>query len=170
LRRLSTVLAARLTPRNAALLVLAVAVATVAGAWTFEAWGYSPCELCLEGRLPHYLAMPVALATALGAQTCRARLARWGLAALALVFLAGAALSLYHSGVELKWLPGPTDCAGAMRSAQSTEDFFRQLQSAKVVRCDEPALWVLGLTLANWNALISLGLAGVAAAALRRAS
>jgi disulfide bond formation protein DsbB len=31
------------------------------------------------------------------------------------------------------------------------------------VRCDEPALYVLGLTLANWNVVITAALAWLAA-------
>lgn len=155
------------SPRNAALLVLAAAVATIGGAWTYEALGYAPCELCLKERIPYYAAMPVAAAAAFAAQTGRAVLARAGLAVPALLFVGGAALAFYHTGVELKWFAGPTDCTGALQTAGSTEEFFRQLQTAKVVRCDEPALYVLGLSLTNWNLLISLALAGLAAAGAR---
>ncbi len=83
---------------------------------------------------------------------------------------AGAALALYHSGVEWKLFPGPSDCAGTLAKAASTEEFLRQLQTVKPVRCDEPALFVLGLTLANWNAMISLALAAVAGVGARRAA
>jgi disulfide bond formation protein DsbB len=159
-------LAERLGARNAALTILAAAAATIAGAWTYEWLGYAPCELCLEERIPYYAALFLAAATALAAQRGRAGLAQAGLAVLALLFLAGAALAFYHSGVELKWFPGPTECTGALQTAGSTEEFFRQLQTTKVVRCDEPALWVLGLSLTNWNFLISLALAGLAAAAI----
>jgi len=47
---------------------------------------------------------------------------------------------------------------------------WENLRSAKPVRCDEPALFVLGLTLANWNGMISLALAGVAGFGARRAA
>jgi disulfide bond formation protein DsbB len=148
--------------RNAALLILVAASATIAGAWGYESLGYIPCELCLTGRIPYYAGIPIAAATALAAHQGRAGLARAGFIALALLFAAGAALALYHSGVELKLFPGPSDCAGTLARAASTEEFLRQLRTVKPVRCDEPALFVLGLTLANWNAAISLALAAVA--------
>jgi disulfide bond formation protein DsbB len=159
-----------LTPRNSALGILAVAVATIAGAWIYEALGFAPCELCLKQRIPYYAGILLAALTALAAQQGRAVLARAGLLCLALLFLVGALLALYHSGVELKLFAGPSDCTGALSTAGSVADFMKQLESVKVVRCDQPSLWVLGLTLSNWNALISLALAGAAGFAWRRAS
>ncbi len=157
-----------LAPRAAALLVLAAAVATIAGAWIYEALGYIPCELCLKERIPYYAGMPLAALTALAAQQGRAGLARIGLAILAVLFFAGAGLALYHSGVEWKLFPGPADCTGALMRPTTTEEFLRQLRSVKPVRCDAPNLFVLGFSLANWNVLISLALAGVAGVAARR--
>jgi len=157
-----------LARRNAALAILLFSVATIVGAWIFEAFGYLPCELCLKQRIPYYVAMPIAALTALWAHQGRAALARAGLIAIAVLFFAGAALAVYHSGVEWKIFSGPTDCSGALSRAGSVEDFMQQLSTAKVVRCDEPALWVLGLTLSNWNVLISLALAGIAISAARK--
>jgi disulfide bond formation protein DsbB len=154
-------------PRSAALVILAAAVATIAGAWTFEALGYAPCELCLKQRIPYYLGMPLAALTALAAHRGRDRLARAGLVVLALLFAADAVLALYHSGVELKLFAGPSDCSGAMNRAASVDDFLKQLQTTRVVRCDQPALWVFGLTLSNWNVAISAVLAALAAYAAR---
>lgn len=151
-----------MSARSAALLILVVASATIAGAWTYESLGYIPCDLCLMGRIPYYAGIPIAAATALAAQRGRAGFTRAGFAALVLLFAAGAALALYHSGVEMKLFPGPSDCAGTLARAASTEEFLRQLRTVKPVRCDEPALFVLGLTLANWNAVISLALAAAA--------
>lgn len=156
--------------RFAALIIGAAALATILGAWGFEALGYAPCELCLKQRIPYYAGVPLAALTVFAAWAGRAAPARLGLAALALLFFAGAALALYHSGVELKLFAGPSDCSGALGEAASMQDFLRQLETVKPVRCDEPALRVLGLTLTNWNALISLALAGLAAAAARRSA
>lgn len=147
-----------------ALLLLAVAAATIGGAWIYEALGYAPCELCLKQRIPYYAGIPLAALTALAARRGRERLTRAGFVLLALLFAAGAALAIYHSGVELKIFAGPSECAGAAGKVGSMDDFLKQLQTTKVVRCDQPALWVLGLTLSNWNVLISTALAAVAGA------
>jgi disulfide bond formation protein DsbB len=42
-----------------------------------------------------------------------------------------------------------------------------QLQSVQVVRCDEAALRLFGISLAGYNVLISLALAAIAAFGLR---
>lgn len=146
------------TPRALAALVLAVAVATIAGAWLYEARGYLPCELCYKERIPYYAAFVLAPLAALGGRGARA-----AFALMAVLFAGGAALSVYHSLVEWKLVAGPSDCSGALTSAGSMDDFMKQLQNVKVVRCDEPSLWVLGLTLANWNVAISAVLAWIAA-------
>ena len=148
--------------RAAAGLILAAAVATIAGALAFEhLWGLRPCPLCLQQRWPYYAAMPVALATALAP---RPGLVRTGLALLALIFLVSAGLGAYHSGVEWGWWQGPSDCAGVPAAAPgSVGDFLNQLGATRVVSCTEAAWRFLGLSLAGWNAVISLGLAALAA-------
>ena len=72
-----------------ALLILFVACGTIAGAWTIEAMGYIPCELCLLGRKPYYIGIALAALTVFAAWGGRAQLARWGLLCLALTFSAG---------------------------------------------------------------------------------
>ncbi len=154
--------------RATALVVLAVATGTIAGAWIFESMGYIPCELCLLGRVPFYVGVPLAALTALAAHWGRAGLARFGLALLALVFLAGAGIAVFHSGVEFHLWPGPTECTGALTGVLSPEDFMAQLKRVKPVRCDEPALLVFGLSLAVWEAVVSSGLAMLAGWGWRR--
>jgi disulfide bond formation protein DsbB len=160
----------RATPAALALVVLAVATATIGGAWIFEALGYAPCELCLKQRIPYYSAIPLAVVTAFAARQGGRRLARAGFVLTFLLFLAGAGLAVYHSGVELKIFPGPTECTGASTRASSFDDFRSRLEKLKVPRCDAPNLFVLGLTLGNWNILISTALAAAALAGWRRSS
>ncbi len=156
-------------PGASALFILVVAAATIAGAWTIEAMGYIPCELCLLGRKPYYVGIGLAALTALSAWRGAKRLARWGLLGLSLVFLAGAAIAAYHVGVELHVWPGPTECSGAPTGALSADDFMAQLKRVKPVRCDAPALLVFGFSLAAWSVLVCLGLAALAAWGWRRA-
>jgi disulfide bond formation protein DsbB len=155
--------------RTAAGLILLATLATIAGALVFEhVLGLRPCPLCLVQRYPYYAAMPVALATMLVARPAGSAIAaRAGLALLALIFLTSAGLGAHHAGVEWGWWAGPDDCAGAPAPvAGSVGDFLNQLQSTRVVSCTEAAWRFLGLSLAGWNLLISLALAGLALAAL----
>ena len=94
-------------------------------------------------------------------------LLRATLAGLVLIFAASAVFGAYHAGVEWGFWAGPTECTGALNRAASVEDFVKQLQTVKVVRCDSAALRILGLSLAGWNAIISAGLAALAVRGLR---
>ena len=147
--------------RTAAGLILLGAVATIAGALVFEhVFGLPPCPLCLVQRYPYYAAMPVALATVL---MPRPAWARAGLALLALIFMVSAGLGTHHAGVEWGWWTGPTDCSGTGQATQRATDLLKNLNTMRVVRCDEAAARLLGLSLAGWNALVSLALAAAAA-------
>ena len=154
---------------RAALVVMLVAAATIAGAWVFQAAGYAPCELCLKQRIPYYAGVPLASVAFLLASRDTNTPARIVLALTGLIFVAGAGLGVYHSGVEFGFWPGPADCTGDLAAANSTQDFLKQLQTIQVVRCDSVAVRPLGLSLAVWNALISAALAVFALTAALRA-
>lgn len=152
-----------------ALAILLIAAGSLVSAWIFQAFGYAPCELCLQERIPYYLGAPAAaLAVVLAAR------GRWimllgAFAALALVFAVSAGLGAYHAGVEWGFWAGPADCTGPLDHALSIEDFRAALQRVKVVRCDAAAIRILGLSFAGWNALVSTGLALLALIGARAA-
>ena len=154
-----------ITRFHAVLLVLIGSVLTLGGAWFIElVLGVKPCHLCLIGRVPHYIGIPVAaLALIANQSSVSLRMGRAMLALLAIVFLVGTGIAAYHSGVEFGIFTGPTDCTGAIEKAADLQDFLKQLQTVKVIRCDEVAMRIFGLSLASWNAVISVGLAVVAA-------
>lgn len=152
-------------PTLAALVVAAVGAATILGAYFFQyVLGYLPCPLCFEERIPYYVAIQLALVVAIaGMKSAPRSLVGGGLAILALVMLGSAALGAYHAGVEWKWWPGPPDCSGPISGMGSAADLLNRIQSETVVRCDDAAWRFLGVSLAGYNVLISLALAGVAA-------
>ena len=148
----------------AALAVLVIAAATIAGAWYFQlVLGLQPCPLCLEQRYAYYLAIPLAALTALAAgQNAPRSLLVAGLAVLALAALANAVLGAYHAGVEWKFWPGPADCTGPVGNLGSAGSLLERLDKVKVVMCDEVQWTFLGLSLAGYNVLISLLMAVIA--------
>jgi disulfide bond formation protein DsbB len=148
----------------AALAVLVVAAATIAGAWYFQlVLGLQPCPLCLEQRYAYYLAIPLAALIALAAgQNAPRSLLVAGLAILALAALANAVLGAYHAGVEWKFWPGPSDCTGPVGNLGSAGSLLDRLDTTKVVMCDEVQWTFLGLSLAGYNVLISLLMAVIA--------
>jgi disulfide bond formation protein DsbB len=152
-----------LQPLPAAALVLVGAAVTLAGAWTFQSLGFEPCELCLKQRYPYYAALPLATAAIFLARNAPPFAARLILALLAVIFVASAVAGGYHAGVEWKFWPGPTDCTGDFVKPASMADLRKQMETMRIVRCDEVSLRILGLSLADWNVLVSAGIALVAA-------
>ena len=76
--------------------------------------------------------------------------------ALALTFLAGAGIASYHALVEWKILPSP-GCE--FEPLKLKGDLWDQLgKPQKVPSCDEAKWRMFGLSMAGWNALVSLGL------------
>ncbi len=138
---------------GAAIVIAIVGAAAILGAFLFQYWlGLEPCPLCLEQLIVAFAdsrAAPRALVAA-------------ALVLIALAMLLNAGLGVYHAGVEWKFWPGPTDCAGPVTSLGRASDLMRQLRNVTIVRCDEAAWRFLGLSLAGYNVLISLALAAIA--------
>jgi disulfide bond formation protein DsbB len=152
----------------AALAVFGGSAATLLGAWYFQfVLKFPPCPLCLEERLPYYIVIPLSLLLAVAALVRAPRaLIAIGFLAIVAAMLVSAALGAYHAGVEWRWWPGPTDCSGPITDFTAKGALLDQLRSIRVVRCDEAAWRFLGLSLAGYNALISLALAILAALGL----
>jgi disulfide bond formation protein DsbB len=163
------VAAAALRPARTAAFIIAVAsAAALAGAWYSQlVLQMHPCPLCLEQRYAYYLAFPLGFLIALAASRGGPRgLLLAGLAILALAALGNAALGAYHAGVEWRFWPGPSDCSGPLldlgKGGLGAGGLLEQLDTVKVVRCDEAQWRFLGLSFAGYNVLLSLGLAAIA--------
>jgi disulfide bond formation protein DsbB len=140
------------------------AAGTVLTAHAFEILGgYLPCHLCLIERYAYYFAILASIAAFFAARAEKDDVARIIFLLIALAFLANAGLGFYHSGVEWKWWPGPTECSGGSIIQWGEGGLAGSLATNKVVACDEAAWRFLGLSFAGWSAALSLALAGVAA-------
>jgi disulfide bond formation protein DsbB len=149
--------------RSAALAVAMIAAAALAGAWFFQLMlDIKPCPLCLEQRYAYYLALPLGLVVAVAAGWAPRALLLAGLVLLALAVLGNAGLGIYHAGVEWGFWQGPTDCSGPIVDLSAKGGLLAQLDSVKVVRCDEVQWRFLGLSLAGYSVLISLLMAAIA--------
>jgi disulfide bond formation protein DsbB len=152
----------------AALVIFVVSLATLLGAWFFQfVVKLPPCPLCLEQRIPYYIVIPLSLVIAIAALWRAPRsVVAAGFAVLFVAMLVSAALGAYHAGVEWRFWPGPADCSGPVTDFTAKGPLLDQLQSIRVVRCDEAAGRFLGVSLAGYNVLVSLALAAVAALGL----
>lgn len=143
-------------------LAFVASAALLAIAHAFQTFGgLQPCTLCLWQRQVYWDALPIAaLAFAIERTRAKRAVAPLAGAALTATFLVGMTIAAYHAGAEWKWWPGPTTCSGAGGGVNAGE-LSRLMEGAKVAapRCDEAAWRFLGLSMAGWNALISLKLA-----------
>lgn len=151
------------------LLIGLVSAALIAGAWWSQlVWGLVPCKLCLEQRLPHYIAIAFALLAALVARSRGALIAAF--IGLAILMAWSTGLGFYHAGVEWGWFLGPNDCGGGLPpAAGGVQDLMKQLQTTRIVSCTEAAWRLLGISLAGWNCLISFAMLLIALFGLRNA-
>lgn len=151
-----------MTQKNWIGLAAGGSAALLLGAFAFQhLGGLAPCKLCIWQRYPH------AVAIALGALALFMPLPAL-LALGALAALATAAVGLYHVGVEQGWWEGPTSCTSGSIGGVDTNDLFDQIMAAPLIRCDDIAWQFAGLSMAGWNMIISLVLAGFWLMALRR--
>jgi disulfide bond formation protein DsbB len=137
-------------------LALTIPAALLAGALGSQfLGGLHPCEMCHWQRWGHYAALAAAiLSLALRGQPDRGRSFVW-LAALGI--LASGAIGAYHAGVEAKIFEGFTQCTSM--SQGSGADLLKDIMAAPLVRCDQVQFEFLGLSMAAWNAVISIGAA-----------
>lgn len=150
-------------PATIGLGIAALSALSLAGALGIEhIGGIAPCPLCLEQRIAYYAAVPVALIAAWLAPRVPL-VARLLLAVLAVGFLFNAGLGVYHAGIEWGWWPGPGECSGLAPLASTPAEMQEALKHAGVVRCDEAALRIFGISLAGYSAAISAFLAIAAA-------
>lgn len=136
-------------------LALLVPAALLAGAYGSQyIGGLAPCEMCYWQRWAHIAALGFALASlAAGRLPDRGRSLVW-LAGLAI--LASGAIGAYHAGVEAGIFEGFTQCTSPATSG-SVEDLLAEIMRAPVVRCDQVQWSLLGISMAGWNAILSIG-------------
>ena len=141
-------------------LLAAIGSATLLlSAFAFQSFGYAPCAMCIWQRYPHGIAVAIGVLLLTGVPTLLL------LTAGAAAALTTAGIGFFHTGVERGWWEGPTSCTGSGLdiSNLSGADLLPSASSAPsaLVMCDEVAWEFLSLSMASWNAVLSLMLAVV---------
>ena len=139
---------------QARLLALLIPAGLLGGAlFSQYVGGLYPCEMCYWQRWPH----GAAIVLALGAIATRANATRSRILVLlaALAIAISGAIGVFHAGVELGYWEGITMCTAS--GATSLQDIL----STPLVRCDQVQWDFLSISMAGWNAIISLGGAAI---------
>ncbi|MFD1941336.1 disulfide bond formation protein B [Paradevosia shaoguanensis] len=143
------------TDKIAAGIAFVLGFAAIAGAWGSQLFGgLVPCELCLEQRLAYYWGLPI-LALVLLLWN-RLPLLVWYIAMgiVALIFVWSTYMGGYHAGVEWGFWAGPTACTGTGDGISFND--LNNIDAARVIPCDAVQFRFLGISLAGYNALVSL--------------
>ena len=111
--------------------------------------GLHPCEMCYWQRWPHGAAILLAAASFTApAASPRSRL-------MTLLAAAGIAVSgvigVYHAGVEAGIFEGFTTCTTTRGMT------LQDIVNSPLVRCDQVQWSLFGVSMAGWNAILSLG-------------
>ena len=129
------------------------------GAWIFQyGFGYLPCTMCYWQRHAHKAVLGVAalwlILRKLGVKA--AEILRW---AAVLALLVSFIVAAWHVGVELGMLEGPKSCAAGAAHVPEIDpnDPLGFLNTpVQPPACSEAVWHFLGLSMAGWNALLSL--------------
>ena len=113
--------------------------------------GHQPCNLCILERIPYLLAIILVLLNYKFIQ-----FKKFFVLLLAIIFLAGTILSLYHLGIEQGFIKESLVCdLKSGSNLLSKEEILDQLQE-KSISCKDVTFKIFGLSLTSYNILISL--------------
>lgn len=124
--------------------------------------GLYPCEMCYWQRWPHDFAIVAAMfAFGLRNHAWKGRF----VALAGLGILVSGLIGVFHAGVEYGWWEGITRCTS---TAGASGNLMADIMNAPLIRCDTPQWEVLGISLAGFNAIISVSAALVIFGLLRQ--
>lgn len=146
--------------RLAALLLPAALMAGALGSQYIG--GLFPCEMCHWQRWPHYAAIGLALIAFIVPE----KPGRIAVALAIVAILTSGAIGVFHAGVEYRWWEGITRCS-APPVGGSSADLLAQIMATPMIQCDVPQWTLFGISLAGFNAIVSI-LGGIGIIALWR--
>ena len=125
---------------------------------TEHAFNLEPCRLCLIQRIPYVL---IAVIGWIGLKHSD-WLSAGNLTAIAgFVFLAGAAIAIYHVGIEQNLWQSTVGCNGELSQQVSTNQLQEMLQQKSPKSCNAIDWTLFGISMASYNAFFSLICAGI---------
>lgn len=135
--------------RMAQRIALLIPTLLLGGAYISQyVFGLYPCEMCWWQRWPHFAALSFALVSFVAPPR------RLWVAMAAGGILTSGLIGLFHAGVEYDWWEGVTSCTAIPVTAEG-QSALDAIMNAPLVRCDEAAWTLLGISLAGFNFLIS---------------
>ena len=113
--------------------------------------GHQPCSLCLYERIPFFLAILIILIN-----YKYSKLEKYFILLLAIIFFVATMLSLYHLGIEQGFIQESLLCnLDKGTNIIDKDEILKQLQQ-KGISCKDVTFKIFGLSLTNYNVIISL--------------
>ena len=143
-------------PNVANYLVGLVCCLVLAIAYAFEYLAnLQPCVLCIYQRIPYAVAIGLMLVAAILRKNSQFNLILF--IATSVVFAIGSGIAIFHIGIEQHLWQGTPECGNFMET-DSVEALRKQLLAQPIVRCDEVAWSLFGISMTGYNFLISTSL------------
>jgi disulfide bond formation protein DsbB len=136
--------------------LLAIAISSLAFAYFVEyVLGFEPCILCLYQRVP-YLLLTLVTISALILKKHHNYL----LIATTVILLCSICLAAYHTGIERGFISPSSTCNGGITipDGASADEIRELLYAAPIAACTRAAIKILGVSMTEWNLILSIGL------------
>lgn len=139
--------------------MIGISVVALGGAFSSEIFlKLEPCQFCIYQRWPYAIAIVIGIFILFLRKSRRAVI---GLTALgSLTFLINSAIAAFHTGIELHWWKSPVEgCSVPASFLNEDQSWIDNIMSIPSGSCDEIP-WadpILGLSMANYNALLCAG-------------
>jgi len=110
----------------------------------------APCEMCLKQREPYYVIILGFILIAILRWQDRI----WFYLSVQILSVYGLFYSIWHVGIENKFLSGPEGCSNALKVADNTTNLKEQILSKPVINCEDIAWSMFGLSAATINSIL----------------
>lgn len=136
----------------AGVIAFVVPLAALLGAYGSQHFmGLHPCHLCLEQRWPHFAALVAAMVALLAGPESRFGRIMVAIAAGGVATSGG--IAVFHAGVEAALWEYVAPCTSTTTIGGNA---LEAIMAAPLIRCDEVAFRFLGVSMAGWNAIVSI--------------
>ena len=110
----------------------------------------APCEMCLKQREPYFVIITgFIIITILKWQKLI-----WFYLGVQIISIYGLFYSIWHVGIENRFLPGPAGCSSGLNMTSNTSSLKEQILSKPVINCEDVIWSIFGLSAASINSLL----------------
>ncbi len=141
----------KITDNNLLILLLSASIFALVLAYIAQfIFNYQPCVLCLYQRKPFFAIIALASLALVFFKNAKGK--KIAVFFCAIFLLINGAIAAYQVGVEKKIFHGPATCSSQnLDQITNLKDLEIALKKTKSIRCDEPSIVILGLSMAAWN-------------------